>query len=90
MMDGITVDVPTLASGLVGFFSLIAAVFYGLKKNGLVTFGRPKERRQCAKTCAEHSSLVNEVDAMHTKLDVVSKDVATIVGYIQGKNGTKI
>ena len=89
MMD-VSLEGSTLASALIGLFSLIGAVFYGLKKNGLVTFGRPKERRHCAKTCAEHPSLVKEVGAIHKKIDSVGVDVARIVGYIQGKNGEKI
>ncbi|MHC4397524.1 MAG: hypothetical protein ACYS1A_17925 [Planctomycetota bacterium] len=76
------------------FFVAIGAGIYGLKKNGLVTLGKPKERRNCASTCSEHTGLVKEVRAntirlekMDRKLDGVARDLNEAVGFIKAKTG---
>ena len=76
------------------FVVAIGTGIYALKKNGQITFGKPKERRSCAKTCIEHTGLIKEVrgntiavEKAARKLDSVAKDLNTAVGFIKAKTG---
>lgn len=46
---------PELAAGI---GTAIGGAMLALKKSGLITFGRPAERRDCAKKCADHERVV--------------------------------
>jgi len=86
-----------IGGGIIALLSTLSAIGYGAKKKGLITFGKPVERRQnpCGAAivpvqCADHPKLMEKVDAMNTKLDSVHHDVGVIAGYLQGKNGKKV
>lgn len=51
---------------VVGGLSVIGGTIIALKKSGLITFGRPQERRDCARKCAEHEDVVRRA-AMATQ-----------------------
>jgi hypothetical protein len=84
------------ASGV--FAGAAGAVVYALKKNGKVTFGKVKERRNCAAApCNELVVLVKDVrvntlalEKFGRKLDSVAKDLNTAVGFIKAKTGGKL
>jgi hypothetical protein len=85
MLDAETIKL--IGSGVVVFFMILGAAVYPLKKNGLITFGKPKERRNCAKVCTEHSGLVEAIDnstkvqsETNDKLDLVISNVDRILG----------
>jgi hypothetical protein len=87
----ITLTPDQIVSGLVGFFTVSGAVVYGLKKNGIVSFGTPKERRKCGDPCPEHKQVIesiavlfNKFDGIDKKLDTVSETVQHIAGYLEG------
>jgi hypothetical protein len=98
-MDSQTVTL--FATGAGAFFTVIGAGVYALKKNGLITFGKPKERRNCVRLCSEHANLVRAVEANTRttaraveKLDQTNENISTVksqlsqlVGYIKGKDG---
>lgn len=87
-MDHFTL--PQIAQGLGIFFGALGIVGYGLKKNGKLHFGTPKERRNCAKTCPEHSGLIKRVENIDKKLDIVIKDLSEAVGFIKAKTGGQL
>jgi len=91
-MDAITVSQLAQGAGVLGVF--LGATVYGLKKNGKIHFGTPKERRNCSRTCTEHGSFSAEVRAntlatekLSKKVDSMSKDLNTAVGFIKAKTG---
>jgi len=45
---------------VVGGLSVIGGAILALKKSGLITFGRPAERRDCARKCSEHEQVVKD------------------------------
>jgi chromosome segregation ATPase len=51
---------------IVGGLSLLGGTVLTLKKTGLITFGKPAERRDCARKCAEHEQVVKDA-AMATQ-----------------------
>ena len=78
-----------IAQGAGVFFGAMGVAVYGAKKNGFLTFGKPKERRSCVRVCNEHAGLV--AGAEHTaemlkdnsvKLDVVDSKVDRILGHL--------
>ena len=78
-----------IAQGAGVFFGAMGVAVYGAKKNGFLTFGKPKERRSCVRVCNEHAGLV--AGAEHTaklleknsiKLDSVDSKVDRILGHL--------
>ena len=51
---------------IVGGLTALGGAVLALKKSGLITFGRPSERRDCAKKCADHEQIVKDA-AMATQ-----------------------
>jgi hypothetical protein len=91
-MEPITIS--HLAQGLGVFLGAAGVTVYGLKKNGKIHFGTPKERRTCARTCIEHNGFAKEVrnntkatEKLSKKVDAMSKDLNTAVGFIKAKTG---
>lgn len=99
-------DPNALANVIFGLI-ILGAVISGFvaKTKGLITFGKPVERRQCAKTmCGEHPNLMSKVEGLERRQQEVKGDIgviktdigsikdslAGINGYILGKNGVKI
>lgn len=83
-----------VAQGLGVFLGAAGVTVYGLKKNGKIHFGTPKERRKCAKTCTEHTEFAGEVrrntiatEKLNRKVDSMAKDLNTAVGFIKAKTG---
>lgn len=68
----------------------LALAFAWLKKSGLITFGKPVERRQCiTRICDEHKAL--EKDIGHIKEDVtvikqnqggIARDLNQLIGKV--------
>lgn len=86
-------SLPEIATAIVGFFFFCGLVGYGLKKNGLLTFGKPTERRNCG-TCPEHDGLTGQVTSLNTKVDSLDEKIDTVVtgissieGFLQGRDG---
>ena len=52
---------------VVGSLSVVGAVLLILKRSGYVTLGQPKERRDCARKCAEHEQVVGEAKRISEK-----------------------
>lgn len=95
---GITLTADQIVSGLVGFFSVSGAVVYGLKKRGLLTFGKCEERRACPQkldmVCQDHEKLISDVADIKKenreqskKLSSICEDLSEVVGYLRGKDG---
>ena|SRR4030067_2262528 len=67
---------------IVGTITSIGAAIIVLKKIGWVTFGKPLERRQCARTCAEHEKIVSaaKIAVINTKVtfDSLTKDISSL------------
>jgi len=58
-------------SAIVGFLVIVGSVAITvLKFKGLITFGKPVERRDCSKLCPEHPELMSGV--AETKIEVES------------------
>jgi hypothetical protein len=58
---------------------------YGLKKRGLVTFGKPKERRSCAQQCPDHPVLVSAISNLkeeQVEIKLVQKETNKTLGSI--------
>jgi hypothetical protein len=92
-----------------GIAAIVGAVLGGaimtLKKCGLITFGRPAERRSCpgevSKICGDHKVMKSDIEAIKInsearleklnlidgKLDGVDRQLAQVIGYLQGRNG---
>lgn len=84
--------------GAGGFFGAMGVIVYALKKNGVLTIGKPKERRNCVRVCSQHSGLVGAIDhnTEITKQTVVkidhaveeigqvNKNLSEIKGFIKG------
>lgn len=52
---------PTITPEVViGGLGAIGGAILALKKSGLITFGRPTERRDCAKKCSDHERVVRD------------------------------
>ena len=78
-----------IAQGVGVFFGAMGVAVYGVKKNGYLTFGKPKERRSCVRLCNEHAGLVLGVEHTaalleknSTKLDSVDSKVDRILGHL--------
>lgn len=72
---------------IVGGLTALGGAVLALKKSGLITFGRPSERRDCAKKCADHERVVMEA-AMATQearatADNLKDDIADIKNDIK-------
>lgn len=67
---------------IVGGLSVIGGAVIALKKSGLITFGRPAERRDCARKCAEHESVVKDAAMAtleaRTAASNIKEDIADI------------
>ena len=78
-----------IAQGAGVFVGALGVAVYGAKKNGLLTFGKPKERRSCVRLCNEHAGLVKGIElnlvAINEnakKLDSVDGKVDRILGHL--------
>lgn len=71
-----------IAQGAGIFFGAFGVVVYGLKKNGLLTFGKPRERRNCAGVCGEHAGLVNAIQNNTEALRVNNKKLDSVDGKV--------
>jgi hypothetical protein len=58
------------------FLLAVAGVFYILKKNGVISIGKPVERRRCAEYCDQHLKV-------QADMKMASDDVARV------ENGTE-
>ena len=72
---------------IVAIASPMGAIAYALKKKGLITFGKPEERRKCSQVCLSHDELTKDIKKIDEKVDIISNDVAAIKGYLKGRNG---
>ena len=79
----LTLTPETIVAGAIG----VGGVIIALKNFGLVTFGKPVERRKCAELCGAHEALEHKVLEMDGKLDRVCEGVGRIEGFLQGRNG---
>ena len=82
-------------------FVVSAAITLIAKHKGLITFGKPLERRGChkdvKKVCQEHVSLSKDVEELK-KGQLVVKDLLSdvdtkvdkLIGYHLGKNGVNL
>ena len=82
-------SLPQIAQGAGLFFGALGVAVYGLKKNGKIHFGMPKERRNCVRLCSEHTGLVNAIEnntqaqaINNEKLDGVASKVDKILGHL--------
>jgi hypothetical protein len=89
-----TISISQLVQGLGVFLGAAGVTIYGLKKKGKIHFGTPRERRNCARTCAEHGTFAAEVryntiatEKLNKKLDSMAKDLNMAVGFIKAKTG---
>jgi hypothetical protein len=94
------IELNQIAAGAGIFFGVIGAFVYGLKKNGFITFGKPKERRDCPKFCDEHSGVIlgieqntialvkvdAKLDIMHKEISDYNGNVREIIGYLRATN----
>jgi len=51
-------NLPEIIGGIVFILGVIGALV--AKHKGFITFGKPEERRSCAKYCQDHSDFVKE------------------------------
>ncbi len=88
-----------LSSVVMGILILVSIVAGGiLKFKGLLTFGQPVERRDCAKLrCPDHESLANSISTLNIKVasidekvDNLNVKIGTLIGYHKGKNGVDL
>ena len=88
-------------TGGFGFCILIGSAGMFLKKQGLITFGRPVERRDCAtrtpSVCSEHNKLATDITDLKISvrdqgevLQDVKSSVDRMLGYLEGRNGTRL
>ena len=96
-MEGTTFNPAIIVSVTTAIVTGIGAGIYGLKKNGFITFGKAKERRNCAGTCAEHHHVVAGIQNLEKnqehlmeKVDEVVGEVRFIAGYIKGQHGNDV
>jgi hypothetical protein len=102
-MSAITPEQIGGGAAIIG--AMVGGAIMALKKCGLVTFGRPAERRSCpgevSKICGDHKVMKADIEAIKInsearleklnlidgKLDGVDRQLAQVIGYLQGRNG---
>ncbi len=88
-------------TGGFGFCILIGSIGVILKKQGLITLGKPVERRECAtrmsSVCSEHGKLSSDIaelkTSVHDQCEVMQEvkgSVDRMLGYLEGRNGAKL
>lgn len=92
-----TFTLPQISGAATVFFTLCVAAGYVLKKSGLLTFGKPVERRDCQRKCQDHDHLIKVVEdirktqkSSEKRMDRMDRNLSEVIGYIHGKNGAHI
>jgi hypothetical protein len=58
---------------VVGTLSTLGAILLILKRTGYVTFGKPAERRDCARKCAEHEQVVADAKVAVSRHEMMAR-----------------
>ena len=88
-------------TGGFGFCILIGSAGIFLKRQGLITFGKPVERRDCAtrmsSVCSEHGKLSADITELKSSvreqgdnIKEIKGSVDRMLGYLEGRNGTRL
>lgn len=83
---------------IIGLAGVLGGILLALKKAGLITIGKPTERRDCAKKCGEHEQIVadakialteSRLTATGLKDDIkeIKNDLIEIRDTIEGREG---
>lgn len=100
MKEKITFHLPELVAALVFVVGLIGTIL--AKTKGLITFGKPTERRDCNKgVCLEHTNMImdvgriaedvadtkSEMMGIRTEMKEVNEKLENLVMYHAIRNG---
>lgn len=71
---------PELAAGI---GTAVGGAILALKKSGLITFGKPAERRDCAKKCSEHEKIVRDAAMATAEAKTTSENLKGDIAEIK-------
>jgi len=72
-MDNLT----EIAGAIIGAMALVAG--FVLKQKGLITFGKPVERRNCVKRCDEHSEVIKDAALVSQRVETLKERQITVL-----------
>lgn len=71
---------------IIGGLSVVGGAVLALKKSGLITFGKPAERRDCARKCADHERVVMEAKMTNETLKGDISDIREDIKRLEEKS----
>lgn len=68
---------------VVGALTALGGAVLAMKKSGLITFGKPAERRDCAKRCSDHERVVKDAAMTTTEAKATTENIKNDIAEIK-------